>query len=62
MISTGELPQMKAPKIRNVYGVVGMLKLIAGKLSLCREFKQKHVFFFNSSLEGDLNFGAFDRS
>eukprot|EP00268_Persea_americana_P023543 TRINITY_DN2311_c1_g1_i2.p1 TRINITY_DN2311_c1_g1~~TRINITY_DN2311_c1_g1_i2.p1 ORF type:complete len:664 (-),score=114.77 TRINITY_DN2311_c1_g1_i2:241-2232(-) len=26
----GELPQMKAPKIRNVYGVVGMLKLIAG--------------------------------
>ncbi|RWR92952.1 phosphoinositide phosphatase SAC6 isoform X1 [Cinnamomum micranthum f. kanehirae] len=34
----GELPQMKAPKIRNVYGVVGMLKLIAGKLSLCRAY------------------------
>lgn len=59
MISTGELPQMKAPKIRNVYGVVGMLKLIAGKLSLSVvNLNKKNVFF----LEGDLNVGAFDRS
>ena len=58
MISTGELPQMKAPKIRNVYGVVGMLKLIAGKLSLSVVNLNKKMFF----LEGDLNVGAFDRS
>lgn len=46
MISTGELPQMKAPKIRNVYGVVGMLKLIAGKLSLSLVNLNKKMFFF----------------